>query len=76
MTRKRFIKLLMSYGYQRNDANYIAAKVQKDKRTYANAIKWYCVPIRISCCADAMTTSLKRMAKAMQDFARTINNGN
>lgn len=76
MTRKRFIKLLMSYGYQRNDAHYIAAKVQKDKRTYAEAFKWYYTPIRISCCIDAMTTSLKRMAKAMQKWARTIKNDN
>jgi hypothetical protein len=66
----------MSHGYQRNDANYIAAKVQKDKHTYAEAFKWYYNPIRIACCIDAMTASLKQAAKAMQEFARTIKNGN
>lgn len=41
MTRKRFIKLLMSYGYRRNAAQLIAESVNKRKLPYKNAIKFY-----------------------------------
>lgn len=34
ITRKRFIKLLMSIGYQRNEANKIAWKYNKEKGKY------------------------------------------
>ena len=37
MTRKRFIKLLMSKGYSRNGANEIADGVLKDGYSYAEA---------------------------------------
>lgn len=34
ITRKRFIKLLMSIGYQRNEANKIAWKYHEEKGKY------------------------------------------
>lgn len=34
ISRKRFIKLLMSIGYQRNDANKIAMKYHREKGKY------------------------------------------
>ena len=34
ITRKRFIKLLMSAGYQRNEANKIAKEVREEKGKY------------------------------------------
>ena len=34
ISRKRFIKLLMSVGYQRNTANKIAWKYHKEKGEY------------------------------------------
>ncbi len=41
MTRKRFIKLLMSQGYDRNGANEIADKVRESKIPYANGYKYH-----------------------------------
>lgn len=37
MTRKRFIKLLMSYGYSRNVAEYFAESVKKMNIPYKDA---------------------------------------
>ena len=34
ITRKRFIKLLMSIGYQRNEANKIAQEIHREKGKY------------------------------------------
>ena len=39
MKRKRFVKLLMSRGYCRNDANNIANNVLKSNITYKQAYK-------------------------------------
>lgn len=44
MTRKRFVKLLMSYGYSRNHAQAIAESVNRRKKpfnNYKNAFKLY-----------------------------------
>ena len=37
MTRKRFIKLLMSRGYSRNEANTLAADARRCGMKYSNA---------------------------------------
>ena len=34
ISRKRFVKLLMSIGYQRNEANKIAWRYHEEKRKY------------------------------------------
>lgn len=44
MSRKRFIKLLMSVGYQRNEANKIAWKLHSEKGHYT--ILDYMVKVR------------------------------
>lgn len=41
MTRKRFVKLLMAYGYSRNSAQAEAEKVNKRNTPYKKAIKIY-----------------------------------
>ena len=44
MTRKRFVKLLMAYGYSRNEAQTKAEIVNRRKKpfnNYKNAFKFY-----------------------------------
>lgn len=37
MTRKRFVKLLMAYGYSRNEAQWIADSANRDNCSYEEA---------------------------------------
>lgn len=37
MTRKRFVKLMMSKGYDRNEANAYAQQVRENGRSYETA---------------------------------------
>ena len=41
MTRKRFIKLLMSYGTSRNEAQRLADRAKKDNCSYGKAFAPY-----------------------------------
>lgn len=41
MTRKKFIKLLMSYGYSRNLSQAVAEIFNRDKIPYKRAIRCY-----------------------------------
>ena len=41
MTRKRFIKLMMARGYDRNGAHKLAAEARKANRSYAEYFLFY-----------------------------------
>lgn len=66
MTRKRFIKLMMSQGYDRNKANELAEYVQKNNITYQNGYK---VASEIKRIADDM---IPKLAEIMQPIIETV----
>lgn len=66
MTRKRFIKLLMSQGYDRNKANEIAEYVQKNNITYKNGYK---ATSEIKRIVDDM---IPKFAEIMQPIIETV----
>ena len=65
MTQKRFRKLLMSKGYERNAINEIVKNTIKSGKSYAENYKTITAleNINISICADAFTNALKQLQK-------------
>lgn len=74
MTRKRFIKLLMSYGYSRNMAVQIAENVQRTKLSYADAIKLFRTRIKISWLFKDLRDGLMEVAKNIKKLGERIRN--
>ena len=60
MTSKRFIKLLMSKGFSRNEAQEFALDVQESRKTYAEAYSSY--------------TALESLANSMPDISSLLQN--
>ena len=65
MTRKRFIKLLMSYGYSRNEAVCIA---EKTTIPYKNAIVCYRVVFTWQMTTKWLAEGVKICASTFEDF--------
>ncbi len=74
MSRKRFIKLLMSYGYSRNMAVQIAENVQRKKLSYADAINLFRLSIKISCYFKYLKKGLTEVAKNITKVWEGIKN--
>ena len=74
MTQKRFRKLLMSKGYERNDINKIVKETIKSGKPYAEVYKAMTAleNINISCCVDAFTNALEQIRKAASAAAKAI----
>lgn len=66
MTRKRFIKLLMSKGVQRNKAQEIAALYNSRNIPYAKAYKIYLLSNSAKKAFEALGLHFKEFAKAIQ----------
>lgn len=74
MTQKRFRKLLMSKGYERNGINEIVKNTIKSGKSYAEVYKAMTAleSINISCCVDAFTNALKQLQKIAAACAKAI----
>lgn len=81
MTRKRFIKLLMSYGIQRNAAEAMARMYAASGMPYAEAIKepavqWLkargSLTAAINCIADAWHEVWESAVRAVNQFAAAL----
>lgn len=80
MTRKRFIKLVMSYGKQRNEANTIAALYRLRGLPYKEAYKDYRLIYgfqsalnNLSKSARAFGDNIRKVAAAAEKMAAAIN---
>ena len=66
MTKKRFIKLLMSQGTQRNEAQIIAMFYNAHNTPYEIAYKYICSRKRIISAIEPITENIKNGFKAMR----------
>lgn len=86
MTRKRFIKLMMAHGYQRNLANYLACEALENYKSYQDAWDHFCkiqlIAIRINEWArhasqvfsdiiTSVSASMRDIASAVSDMRET-----
>lgn len=74
MTQKRFRKLLMSKGYERNAINEIVKETINSGKPYAEVYKAITAleNINISCCVDAFTNALKQLQKIASACAKAV----
>ena len=75
MTKKRFIKLLMSKGKSRNEARQMASCYNSRNISYARAYSTYrlTIPfIKIACSARQFRESLSKASILMKDFAEGL----
>ena len=72
MTRKRFVKLLMARGYDRNTANLMAQKAKSDGVTYAD--KYFIVRVLDGDgeVADALAAFTQRIVDAVNAWIPCI----
>ena len=69
MTRKRFIKLLMARGYERNEANERAWKVVADGGSYERA---YAEIVVAHSLLDAIPNFVANVSSAIESFAAAL----
>ena len=80
MTRKRFIKLLMSNGVPIKRARDIAYQYNARKMPYKNAYTHYCLKgmrqafVKIAVSTAALTNSLSKVAQTIRKFKEAIEN--
>ena len=72
MTRKRYIKLLMSYGYPRNGANGLAARAVLWYGSYQNAWEKQLPNIKIMYGITAMAGSLNKVFREIGKASETV----
>lgn len=82
MTRKRFVKLLMSKGYSRDEAQALAEIMNKNKIPYKKAIKLcrknsfltplYCAFAQLASAAIKIAENFKR---SVADFGKAGDSG-
>lgn len=75
MTRKRFVKMLMSQGYSRNDANEeartaVSRGIPYDSRyLYIICKKWCLVPTGW---LESIDDAVERLSQRISDMVRTV----
>lgn len=75
MTQKRFRKLLMSKGYERNGINEVVKETIKSGKSYAEVYKGMTAlekNINILLSTDAFTNACKHLQKACSALAKGI----
>ena len=83
MTRKRYIKLLMSRGYDRNEAQRKAAQVRKSGLSYREAYmkdcRWFTLTGSINNLGEHLQEQTRKIGKiacavssGLQAFAETV----
>ena len=76
MTRKRFVKLLMAKGYDRNIANKIAAEDNAKGKTYAEGYaEFEQVEKLLDMLVPAWTKTMERVTKVVEKVAQAISEG-
>lgn len=73
MTKKRFIKLLMSTGVQRNKARQMALSYNSQNIPYANALDFY-VSTTVSGVFRALGEALEGVTIAMSKVVQSFKN--
>ena len=78
MTRKRFIKLLMSRGLQRNEAQKKAEEYNSKNVSYSDAYMHFCVSVsfanlaksfnNVGECIRKATAGLAKLGKALKEI--------
>lgn len=73
MTRKRHVKLLMSRGFSRNEANAVAQRALKIQGSYSAAAKYIRPKIKFVVEGlEEFQDALFRVSASMEDFARAL----
>lgn len=72
MTQKRFKKLLMSAGYDRNHANAIVKGTIKSGEPYSKAIKKYYIKFDIALNTEVLTNAIKQLQKLVEATSNAI----
>ena len=72
MTRKRYVKLLMSMGYSRNTANAMAQKVQVMGKTYQ---KTYDGVVALQELYEALIGTVEPIVDGFKRMARAFSTG-
>lgn len=70
MTRKRFVKLLMAKGYDRNEANATAEYARMSGRSYAEAYKVH--PASVSNLMDIIGPALHNFGVQLEKMANAL----
>lgn len=73
MTRKRYVKLLMSRGFSRNEANAVAQRALQIQGSYSAAAK--CIRPKIKFVVEGLEKfqdALFRVSASMEDLARAV----
>lgn len=71
MTRKKFVKRLMGYGYSRNHANKVAARCYLVRQPYAEYLRRAFVHIFYKC--PSWKKAVKAAARATRILAEKVN---
>ena len=69
MSRKRFIKLLMSHGYSRNEAVHIS---DLSKTPYVSYQQYY-ESVRLGLSLKKIGISINRFSKRLAEMAKNLN---
>lgn len=72
MTRKRLKKLIMSYGYQRNDAEIMSWYANRTCKEYKEYFALHRIDFAFHKLSKSVGTSLKRTSKRMEKAATAI----
>jgi len=73
MTRKRFVKLLMALGYDRNEANEVAWRVQREGYSYETAYKLVnCTHLFIPKLADSLRREIEKATKTISRMTTAL----
>ena len=71
MTRKRFVKLLMAFGYSRNSANYIATIERHKGCSYSEAYD-YIAKIHVSSGNESLAGLFAKITKIVNAFCEGL----
>lgn len=73
MTRKRYVKLLMSRGFSRNEANAVAQRALQIQGSYSAAAKYIRPKIKFVVEGlEEVQDALFRASASMEDLARAL----
>ena len=73
MTRKRYVKLLMSRGFSRNEANAVAQRTLQIQGSYSAAAKYIRPKIKFVVEGlEEFQDALFRVSASMEDLARAV----
>lgn len=72
MTRKCFVKMMMSYGYSRNEAVFLAACTNAKGITYSDEYKRELPFLRLKKSINTITAAFNQIVNSAEQFGRAI----